>query len=717
MASLALPEPQQVRIPELRQELRIEPGAPQVNGAPSWTLFDPVRHLFFQLGRVEFRIFSRWARGSFDGLAQDLAAEGLAVEEVDAEVARVVDFSITNQLTVTPLGDTVGSFLAMRKAQKKAWWRWMLDNYLFFRIPLVRPARFLESTIARVTPLWSALSLWLFVAAALTGLLLVSRQWDSFLATFQYFFNWQGLVAYALGLSAVKVIHELGHAYTATRFGCRVPSMGVSFLVMFPVLYTDTTGAWRLRSRRQRLAIDCAGVIAELMVATLATLAWVALPDGAARSMAFVLASSSWIMSLAVNLNPFMRFDGYYVLSDLLGVANLQPRAFALGRWQMRELLFGLGEPAPEDVPARLRYTMIAYAWMTWVYRLALFVGIALVVYHLFFKLLGIVLFLVEIGVFVMRPAWFELKEWWARREAILSTRRGRRWPWIVAALAVLACLPLDRHISAPAVLAPIDASAVVPGDPGQVERLLVQNGDRVKAGTVIAELTAPQVETYRAERSVRIAQLEGQLARTAADAKDLAARQVLESELATERAAAQGADRLRQRLVLRAPHDGIVTDVMPDMHPGRWLSGAEAVARIVAPGRYDIQAYVLEDDQYRLKDGARGRFVPDDAAMKSRAAKVVERAAAAAQFLDHPELASTNGGPIAVDQDAGKKLRPRKAYYRVRMVVPIEAGRDRAMLQPIHGTVTIEAEGQSLAGRFLRSLTRVIRREATVVG
>jgi putative peptide zinc metalloprotease protein len=549
---------------------------------------------------------------------------------------------------------------------------------------------------------------------ALAGFYLVSRQWDAFLASFLYFFSWDGIIAYAFGLSAVKVIHELGHAYTATRFGCRVPTMGVSFLVMFPVLYTDTTGAWRLRSRKQRLAIDCAGVTAELMVATLATLAWVFVPDGGLRSTLFVLATSSWVMSLAVNLNPFMRFDGYYVLADWLGVSNLQPRSFALGRWKMRELLFDLGEDPPEAVPQRLQNGLIIYAWLSWAYRLILFIGIALLVYHMFFKLLGIILFVVEMGVFVLRPVWTEMKEWRARRDRIFSGR-GRWWPWIGGALLLLACLPLDRHVSAVAILAPMDAVPVVAGDPAQIERIAVRNGQWVKAGTVIAELSAPEITAYSSQRETRIRQLESQLARSPADALDLANRAVLERELTSEKAAEAGAERRRARLILRAPNAGLITDLPPDMHAGRWLGGAETVARIISPDRYDIQAYIEEGDIWRVGPKAMARFVPDDLSHPSRPARLVESASAALEIMDQPMLASTNGGPIAVNEDSGKRLKPRDALYRFRFVAAIEKRQSAAVIQPIPGKLVIDAEGTSIIGGLLRSIARIWRSESSL--
>jgi putative peptide zinc metalloprotease protein len=709
-------EAQTLQLPVLRQELRIERGAPLVNGAPSWTLFDPVRHLFFQLGEIEFTIFSNWANGRVERVAEELAAKGMDAEEIDAAFGRTLEFSLSNSLTQRPLGDAVLTYRQQKDAARKAWWKWMIDNYLFIRIPLVRPAAFLERTLPRVAPLWSRPALTFFALLALTGLFLVSRQWDAFMASFLYFFSWQGLLAYGAGLFAVKIIHELGHAYTATRFGARVPTMGVSLMVLMPMLYTDTTGAWRLKSRKERLTIDCAGVTAELMVASISTLAWVFLPEGPLRSVAFILATSSWVMSLAINLNPFMRFDGYYVLSDWLGVPNLQPRAFALGRWQLRELLFDLGDPPPEEVPQRLRRAMIVYAWMTWLYRLVLFIGIALLVYHLFFKLLGIILFLVEIAVFIAKPVISELQAWGALRERIGKTRRGRLWPWILGGFLLLAFLPLDRHVSAPAVLAPVGAAPVVSGDPARIDRVLAKNGQRVKAGQVLMELSAPELESAAAGTRVRIVQLQAQYDRAAADAKDLSNRQVIERELAREQDALAGLERRSNKLVLRAPISGVVADISPEHHPGRWLGGAEVLARIVTPGDYDVQAYVSEADIDRIREGGLGRFVPDDAALSSRRVKLVERSLNAVELLDQPLLASTNGGSIGVDSNSeSEQIRPRETLYKVRLLA--QKGGSNDLVQPIRGSVVIDADARSFALHWLGKVMDVFREEFSLTG
>jgi putative peptide zinc metalloprotease protein len=706
--------PQDVFLPPLRQELRIERGAPLVSGAPSWTLFDPVRHLFYQLGKLEFRIFSLWQTGSLNTMRAGLAADGVEEEEADQAIGEVLEFSFANSLTLIPNGPSVEQFSQQRTKHKREWWKWLVDHYLFIRIPLVKPAAFLQRTLPRVAPLWSRTSLIFFACLALLGFVMVARQWDAFVTSFLYFFNWQGLMSYGLALGAVKVAHELGHAYTATRFGVRVPTMGISLLVMMPVLYTDTTGAWRLTSRKERMMIDSAGVAAELMIASIATILWCVLPDGGLRSALFVLSTTSWVTSLAINLSPFMRYDGYYILSDALGVPNLQPRSFALGRWRLREWLFGLGDAPPEAFPKHLERGLSLYAFAVWVYRLILFLGIAVLVYHMFFKALGIILFGVEMVVFVARPIFNELSIWYKMRERISASTRGRRSVYAASALLLFCFLPLDRHVSAPAVLSPLGNAPLVSGDPAVIRQVLVSNGQQVAAGTPIMILDAPELDQEAAAHKVQIARLEAQMARAMSDTQDMSNRAVLERQLIGERDALSGTELRKAKLTLKAPVAGQVVDIGPDMHPGRWLGGNEVAARIVTPGRYDVQAYVAEDDVWRLEQGGLARFVPDDAAQASRQAKLVEVSTSAAQKIDLPQLASVNGGPIAVATGGEDKLKPRSTVYRVRLVVAQENG-GRDAIQPVPGRIVIDASGQSLAGRLMAWCGRILAQEWSV--
>lgn len=712
MASVAASAQSGSALPGLRQELRIDRGEPQRTGAPSWTVFDPVGHKYYQLGRIEFLILSHWAEGTLDNLKLSLKSEGLSEEEGEAAFNDVIRFAMQHNLVLHPADDTVATFTAQRNNMKRTWWRWMVENYLFVRIPLVKPSGFLARTLHRVEFFYSPGTAVFFTLLALSGLILVARQWDSFVASFLYFFNPEGLIAYGIGFVCVKVLHELGHAYTATRYGCRVPAMGVAFLVMMPVLYTDTTGAWRLRSRRKRLMVDCAGMITELMVASVATIAWVFLPDGALRSVAFVLATTSWAMSLLVNINPFMRFDGYYVLADTTNMPNLQPRAFALAKWKLREWFFALGDPPPEPLPHRNVRWMVVYAYLTWIYRLILFIGIALLVYHMFFKALGIILFVVEIGVFIARPIVLELREWFGMRDRISQSSRARKIGVVCLALIVLAFLPIDRQVDAPAVLDGRVNQPLVAGDPAIVEAILVDNGDEVTRGQPLIRLQAPNIEQEIAAARLELTQILRQEGRATSDDEDRANLQVLGRERAAAEARIAGLEAQSDGLILSAPIDGRVVDIPPQLRSGVWVAAQDELARIVTPSDLNVQAFVREAEIWRIESGARGRFVPDDAARRSVKVEVSEVTSVASETLDQPILASTQGGPIAVQDGGGQnegELRPREPIFRIGLSVATTA--NEAIVQKnTTGRVIIDAKATSPALRFINHVISVLR-------
>src|SRR5262249_2613082 len=151
------------------------------------------------------------------------------------------------------------------------------------------------------------------------------------------------------------------------------------FLVLWPYLYTDVGETWKLSDRRKQFVIAAAGMAAELSLAIFSTLAWALAPEGALKSMLFVLASSTWLITLAINASPFMRFDGYFLLSDALDFPNLHERAGACARWWLRTTFFRLPETMPEPglEPRQVRW-LAAFALVTWAYRFTVFIGIAI---------------------------------------------------------------------------------------------------------------------------------------------------------------------------------------------------------------------------------------------------------------------------------------------------------------------------------------------------
>ncbi len=245
-------------LPALRQELRLLAG-PHGNGQPDWLIYDPVRHRYFHVSKEAFQLLELWRAEPIGDFAARARIE--LDRSVDPqEVSELAKFLITSNLALEPPSDDPRLLATQEVRTHKALiWR-VVHGYLFFTVPIVRPERFLKSTLPFVEPLFSRTAALVLALISIVGLYFASRQWDLFVATFLDFFSLEGAAVYAVTLIAVKTLHELGHAYAATRAGVRVNTMGIAFMVMMPILYTDVTDAWRLRRRRDKLAIDGAGI-------------------------------------------------------------------------------------------------------------------------------------------------------------------------------------------------------------------------------------------------------------------------------------------------------------------------------------------------------------------------------------------------------------------------------------------------------------------------
>jgi putative peptide zinc metalloprotease protein len=289
-------------LPELRQDLRLERGADGAGGAPVWLIIDPAQHRYVQIDEAAYQLLSCWQSGQPFAALIETVLRDFHVKVGTEELAQFVRFLEANNLTLDAPGGDWRHYASVAKRAEHGWLMWLIHNYLFIKLPLVRPETFLRRALPWVTVFFSRGFSAVVAVIGLTGIYLVSRQWDAFCGTFQHFFSFEGALTYSVALAIVKSAHELGHAFTAIRFGCRVPSMGICFLVMFPVLYTDVTDAWRLRSRRERLLIGGAGILVELAIACVATFAWAFLPEGTIKSLAFSIATVGWVLSRSISI-------------------------------------------------------------------------------------------------------------------------------------------------------------------------------------------------------------------------------------------------------------------------------------------------------------------------------------------------------------------------------------------------------------------------------
>ncbi len=700
------------RLPQLRQELTLTAGTASAEGAPTWMLHDPASNRFFQLGWPAFELLSRWSLDDPEAIVASVNRDTtLNVTLADME-ALLRMLSQQNLLVARSAADTA-RLQAHADAGRLGHAMWLLKHYLMIRIPLWHPMPFLRRA-ARFASFAYLPAFWTVVAScAVTGLFLVSRHWDEFVHTFHGYADLEGIVAVGIALGCAKVLHEFAHAFTAQRYGCRVPTMGVAFLVMLPVLYTDTTEAWKVPGRARRLRIGAAGMLSEIALAAFATLAWSLLPDGPLKAGAFLLATTTWIGTLAINASPFMRFDGYFLLSDWLDMPNLHDRAFALGRWWLREWLIGFGDPQPEPYAPQRRRFLIGFSFATWLYRLGVFFSIALVVYHAFFKVLGIALFCVEFGWFIVRPVVREASVSWRRRVELHWRKETKRTALLGALLFGLIVLPWHAGVSAPAVFGPQQAQGLYAVEAGYLADAPppAHAGQPVQAGEVLGVVVSPDLGYRLKAAQADEALLRWQVEQQAFDDRLREQGVALRKRWDAARQTVAGLQAEIGQLTIRAPFAGTL-DVPGDaLAAGTWVPRGEHLFDVIGPAGIKGDVFVDENDVSRVAAGERATFVASLAEMRPVQCKVLAIDKVNVSTLDAPSVASVYGGPIPAEQDAKThQVVPLQAIWRVRIGA---CDGERTLSRELTGTATLGAGRESYAGRWVRALVAVVQREA----
>ena len=699
-------------LPPLREELRLLPAAANHDGSPAWMVQDPVNNRFFRIGWIDFEILLRWSQRSASAIAQSISDETTLTVD-DSDVSALLKFLEQHSLLQANSPNAVDRLRRLSAQMQKNPYEWLLHNYLFFRIPLIRPQLWLARLMPFVRWLFTPATAMAVVFLTVTGVFLATRQWETFVSTVVEHLTWQGFVGYAVALVLAKTLHEVGHAVTATRYGVRVAHMGVAMLVLFPMLYTDTSESWKLTNPRQRLAIASAGIITELAIAGLATLAWSLAPEGALKNALFFLATTSWVLTVLLNVSPFMRFDGYFILTDILDFPNLHERSGALARTWLRRTLLGFTDPWSERTPGHGNAFLIAFALFTWLYRLTLFLGIALLVYYFCFKVLGIFLMLVELVWFIGRPVWNELGVWRERKAEIKLSRKRIGWALLAGFLGV-GLVPWQTSIHGIGWVHPERQQIIYSPLAGKLVSLPTDNntGQSVQQGQVLFALESPELRLSQQKATdqagARARELLG-LSGLPDGEERRAQLQTQQNRYLAEASLYQGE---QTRLLVSAPFTGVLRDMDPQLAPGVWVQPRQPLAMVVDPSRWTVETYIAEADVARVRLGDKVLAFMGLRSLKAYTGQVQEVDTARTTVLPHAILDAKSGGPIitlAPNAEDRRERVPKDAIYRVRIILDEVPSAQQMML----AHVSISGESRAWLPTVFTRMAAVAVRES----
>lgn len=475
-----------------------------------------------------------------------------------------------------------------------------LSSILYLRIPLWDPDRFLIRFLAFARLIFSR---WGGIVWGLTLLLAGKVAIDhhgALMQRGQEVLAPENLALLYIAFFVTKLLHELGHAFACRVFGGEVHNMGVMLLVFSPVPYVDVTSAWAQRERWKRVWVGAAGMYVELFIAALATFVWSQTGAGLVNTLAYNVMFVASVSTLLFNLNPLLRFDGYYILSDLMDAPNLHLRSNAqLTNWSER-WLFGVENPPQPAATTNEAVFLGLFGIASGIYRLFVFTFIILFVADKFF---GIGLIAAAVGGFSLFILPLYKYGRYLAKEPRLERHRTRAVAVTVSVFAVvlgfLAFFPWPYHTYAPGMLQTTVSAKVVATADGYIEGFAVESGKPVKAGDLLVHMASPELELKITAAQARVRQARAQ--ENAGLEKGGANLRV--SRRRREAAEALLADLMqrRQELLVRAPIDGIwVAPRAGDLY-GDLSARGNLLGQIIQPAQFEFVAVVSQDDSSRL--------------------------------------------------------------------------------------------------------------------
>ncbi|MDD5728003.1 MAG: HlyD family efflux transporter periplasmic adaptor subunit [Victivallales bacterium] len=687
----------------LRSDLELFRGEPDIKGNPTWVIFDPVADSYFKIDDAGYRMIQALSGNmEIEEYIRKLHAVGINADS--PEVIKLIKFLQDSNLFVPRYLQTENRNQLKRAMKKKMFRHSLLSGYLFFKIPIAKPDRFLSRTVDTIRLVfnkWVLACLWII---AITGYIGLVMNWHKFTEKFIASISLQGLARYTLAVIAVKFIHEFAHAYTAKINGVRVRRMGIAIVFFVPRLYTDLTDSWRIHDWKKRFLIDGAGIISEILIGGMAALVWVNTTPGLTHSIAYFIFAVSIINTVLINGNPFIRYDGYFMLMDLTGIDNLQQRAVDRTRYLWRKFLFGLDLPSEDRTTGWKRYFLAVFGVASFCYRIFLYTSIILLVYFQFPKVIGIVLLGLEVYSLVLKPLSGEI-----RFLTMMRTRMNRRKSLLsysgFAVILLVFFLPLPWDVRLPCEVRPADSERIYARS-GFLEDIRVEDGQRVGKGQILFVQSDPYLAWRLREALIESEQDETVLDQAQGDVKRLGEIKIDRRALESSRNLVNELKRRQAQMTLKSGIDGVFAFYDHHLKPGKWLRKGEVIGEVFTPDRQEVNAYVGEDEMRKLKIGDRVKFCLESE-LHTYPGEITAVSDVAAELEPTP-LLDVFGGNILSNQAPGREgFKPLEPLYQVTVKV------DSSLKLPVgcSGAINIR-KYSSVGGNIVRKVIHVLQRE-----
>lgn len=566
-------------------------------------------------------------------------------------------------------------------------------NPLAFRLALGDPSRWLDRLSGLAPRLFSRSAWWLWClavaatlgAAGLHWSTLVQQAHDTLTSPRHLLLTW-------LVYPVVKAVHELAHGLAVRRWGGQVRQAGITLFMLSPVPFVNASAADGFRDRYQRAVVSAAGIMAELALAALAMAVWLSVQPGVLHDLAFIVMMIGGLSTVLTNGNPLLRFDGYHLFCDLLDLRNLATRSSRW--WQVHFARLCLGVPLPQGMaplPGEQAW-LVAYAPLSWAYRLLLSAALVLYLGGLSW-LLGLLAAALLLAMLLGTPLWVM---WQGLQRGLSSEAERRRAAWragllAATAAAAVAWLPLPFNTLAEGVVWLPERAQIRAQTEGFVHTLAARDGQQVQPGDLLAVLQDEQLASRQAGQRAAVADLEVQLYGAMSSEPQRAP--ALQHKLGFARAELARIEQKLAQLEIRAEAAGVLVLPRQDELVGSFLKQGDTLGHLLTDDPLQVRVALPQQDALLVRTQARRIDVglAEDGHALRRASLRQDLAGAVAQ-LPSAALGDRSGGRIATRGDDPAGLQP---------LAPVVL-MDLTVSGPKPGTGASDAAGARVGGRAL---------------
>lgn len=701
-------------------------------GEVSWVIKDPLSLKYVRLQTAEYEVFQQ-----LDGSATYEGIKRILDQKFPDQIVRYDDLQSLissfhrSGLLVSDNAGQATPLLERHRKEKRKKLIGLLSSILSIRFPGVDPERFLSWTYPKIRWLFTWTVFYLAMVLIVSAGFLILNNWQEFtskLPEFQRFFSTQNLLLMGVVLMITKVLHELGHGFFCKHFGGECHEIGFMLLVLTPAMYCNTSDSWVLPNKWHRAAIGAAGMYVEIVLAAICTFVWWYTQPGIIHFLCLNVMFISGVSTIVFNANPLLRYDGYYLMSDLLEVPNLAQKSRMATLNKMRVWFLGMKPMNSRLLPQRKQELFAIYAVASVAYRWFVLFAILYFLSKVFepygLESIGHVLIAFSLVGLVVVPA-YKMVKFFAYPGRIRQVKRKN--------LIVTSCLlglaiyfvgfvRLPHYIMTPVVIRPDQAQKIYVTTPGTIVEQIYRAGDEVQPFTTILKLENEEVFIAFEKQKALVRELESKLedveSLIASDLPIPEGNSPLKIRLEIEAAKKILKERRSQlaNLDLKSNRAGTVipTTMRPrtettlasfgswartPLEPGSYsgfLPESTEVCYIGDPQKMKAVLIVKQDDIKLVQPGQSVQIMLDEYPGVRITGEIRDKAYENKQVAD--KEASAGGGPLKTRVDEFGIERPLYVSYEV--TVPLH-GKDQRLLPGFRGMAKIRV-GESTAAEMV---------------